>query len=75
MSTFKNTFIDQKKNILIPLLQRDYVQGGRTYIVTPLLNKIRLCLVGNERMSLNYIYGYDDESNPSYYIVYIATEN
>ena len=68
MSTFKNTFIDQKKNILIPLLQRDYVQGGRTDIVTPLLNKIRLCLVGNERMSFNYIYGYDDESNPSYYI-------
>ena len=28
MATFKSEFIDPKKNILIPSLQRDYVQGG-----------------------------------------------
>lgn len=28
MSTFKEYFIDNQKHILIPALQRDYVQGG-----------------------------------------------
>ena len=68
MSTFKSTFIEQKKSILIPLLQRDYVQGGRTDIIKPLLDKIQICLIGTETMSLNYIYGYDDDKNPSNYI-------
>jgi len=54
-------FIDsfQKNNttILIPLLQRDYVQGGKdSAVISPFLD----ALLGGE-CDLNYIYGYDED--------------
>ena len=41
------------KTILIPLLQRDYVQGGREDVIVPFLDSL---LKTNQ--DLNYIYGY-----------------
>lgn len=63
MHTFKSEFIDGKKNILIPALQRDYVQGGRTDVINPFVNELLSALRGDKRLDLNYIYGsYEDDS-------------
>ena len=61
MYTFKSEFIDGKKNILIPALQRDYVQGGRTDVINPFVDEILSVLRTEKRLDLNYIYGsYED---------------
>ena len=57
--TFKSEFIDCKKNILIPLLQRDYVQGGRKSVIKPFIGKLIFAVQGKTEVNLNYIYGYD----------------
>lgn len=68
MNTFKNTFIDKKKSILIPLLQRDYVQGGRPDIIKPLLDHAIEALTTLRKLELNYIYGYDENDDASLYV-------
>lgn len=68
MNTFKNTFIDKKKSILIPLLQRDYVQGGRPDIIKPLLDHAIEALTTSRKLELNYIYGYDENDDASLYV-------
>ena len=63
MKTFQSEFIDNKQNIKIPLLQRDYVQGGRIDIIEPFLNQLISALKeGTHEVNLNYIYGYDDKN-------------
>ena len=48
----------ENKIILIPLLQRDYVQGNVESIITPFIEQ----LVDKDRHSdLNYIYGYNED--------------
>ena len=44
------------KTILIPLLQRDYVQGGQEEVISPFMDS----LLGKE-CDLNYIYGYEED--------------
>lgn len=68
MNTFKNTFIDKRKSILIPLLQRDYVQGGRPDIIKPLLDHAFEALTTSKKLELNYIYGYDENDDASLYV-------
>lgn len=60
IKTFQSEFIDCRKNIQIPLLQRDYVQGGRKDVIEPFLEKL-LSAIKEEssQVNLNYIYGYD----------------
>lgn len=48
---------DAEKNILIPALQRDYVQGGRDYIIDAFLNQLLAALKGEIQIDLNYLYG------------------
>ncbi len=60
MATFKSEFIDSKKNILIPGLQRDYVQGGREDVISPFLDELCSALKGEKNLDLNYIYGSDE---------------
>lgn len=50
-------FIDafQNKTILIPLLQRDYVQGGKEDVINPFLDSL---ILSENQCDLNYIYGY-----------------
>ena len=43
------------KTILIPLLQRDYVQGGREDVIVPFLDSLL-----KPKQDLNYIYGYEE---------------
>ena len=60
LKTFKSEFICNYKNIMIPLLQRDYVQGGRLDVISPLLDKLISALTTeNKQVGLNYIYGYN----------------
>lgn len=44
------------KTILIPLLQRDYVQGGREDVIGPFMDSLL-----EKETDLNYIYGYTEE--------------
>lgn len=44
-------------NILIPLLQRDYVQGGVESVISPFLDQ----LLSGIEVDLNYIYGYEED--------------
>ena len=44
----------QNRDILIPLLQRDYVQGGREDVIEPFMDSLL-----EKECDLNYIYGYD----------------
>ena len=63
MATFKSEFIDPKKNILIPSLQRDYVQGGREEVISPFLYELCSALKGEKNLDLNYIYGSDENAS------------
>lgn len=45
------------KTILIPLLQRDYVQGGREEVISPFMDSLL-----DKKCDLNYIYGYEQDS-------------
>ena len=48
----------ENKIILIPLLQRDYVQGSVESVITPFIEQ----LVDKDRLSdLNHIYGYNED--------------
>ncbi len=44
------------KTILIPLLQRDYVQGAREDVIGPFLDSLL-----SKEQDLNYIYGYEED--------------
>lgn len=44
------------KTILIPLLQRDYVQGGQEDIIGPFIDSLL-----EKEVDLNYIYGYEED--------------
>ena len=46
------------KNILIPLLQRDYVQGSVESVITPFIEQL---IDKDKHSDLNYIYGYDEK--------------
>jgi len=54
------------KTILIPLLQRDYVQGGREDVIVPFLDSL---LKTNQ--DLNYIYGYELLNDSMKFIAFI----
>lgn len=62
METFYNTFIAGKKNILIPALQRDYVQASDDNlsegIISNLVHDMYEATCGKKVVDLNYIYGY-----------------
>lgn len=62
MKTFQSEFIENTKNILIPALQRDYVQGGHGEVINPFLDVLCSALKGEKTVDLNYIYG-SDENN------------
>ena len=62
MKTFQSEFIENKKNILIPALQRDYVQGGHKEVINPFLDALCSALKGEKTVDLNYIYG-SNENN------------
>lgn len=47
----------QNRDILIPLLQRDYVQGGKEEVINPFLDALL-----EKECDLNYIYGYEEDS-------------
>lgn len=64
MTSFKKYFIDNQRNILIPALQRDYVQGERDEIIRPFLEELASALKG-EKIDLNYIYGAEEEYGAS----------
>ena len=60
LKTFQSEFIDAPQNIIIPLLQRDYVQGGRIDVIKPFLGQLISALKDDgAEVSLNYIYGYN----------------
>ena len=50
------TFKD--KIIRIPMLQRDYVQGGKESIISPFIDSL---LDVGHTSDLNYIYGYTEQ--------------
>ena len=54
MATFIQEF--NNKEILIPLLQRDYIQGLEESVINPFLDE----LIGKNCVDLNYIYGYNE---------------
>ena len=63
MSTFKEYFIDNQKHILIPALQRDYVQGERPDIIKPFIDELLFALKeSTKKVDLNYIYGSEEDS-------------
>lgn len=63
MPTFKSEFIDiPQKNILIPALQRDYVQGSRKDIIKTFLSDLFSALQNGKTVDLNYIYGYSENN-------------
>lgn len=55
---FLNIF--KNKVICIPLLQRDYVQGGKESVISPFIDSL---LDESNPSDLNYIYGYTKEGN------------
>lgn len=59
MATFIKAFGNEKglTKILIPLLQRDYVQGGVESVISPFLDQ----LLSGKEVDLNYIYGYEED--------------
>lgn len=63
MESFKSIFVDNKINIIIPQLQRDYVQGLRTDVIEPFLSSLVDAIINcqNNEVHLNYIYGYNYE--------------
>lgn len=65
MKTFKNIFIDGNTDIIIPQLQRDYVQGQREDIISPLLSSLIDAITDQSKddVHLNYIYGYSTEED------------
>lgn len=65
MKTFKNIFIDGNTDIVIPQLQRDYVQGQRADIISPLLSSLVDAITdqSKDEVHLNYIYGYGTEED------------
>ena len=62
MSNFVSEFIDGEKNILIPALQRDYVQGERKDIIRPFIDELLSALKGSKQIDLNYIYGSNEKN-------------
>lgn len=59
MTTLLRAF--ENKTILIPHLQRDYVQGSDESIIGPFLDALLKSLCSNDcKIDLNYIYGYNE---------------
>lgn len=56
-TTFFTEFIDAANDIEIPLLQRDYVQGGNTIIISEFIESIIDAFKKETILDLNYIYG------------------
>lgn len=54
-TTFYTEFYD--KAILIPRLQRDYVQGSNTALMNDFIEKLIIAVLDNKNEDLNYIYG------------------
>ena len=54
-------FIDNFRDILIPTLQRDYVQGEHNGIIKPFIDELLVALKGDKKIDLNYIYGSDED--------------
>lgn len=65
MTTFKVIFIDGDTDIVIPQLQRDYIQGQREDILSPLLSSLvdAITDTSKKEVHLNYIYGYGTKDN------------
>lgn len=63
LKSFQTEFLNKNQNIIIPLLQRDYVQGGRLDVIDPFLNKL-IDAISKEQTQINleYIYGYNTEN-------------
>ena len=64
-TTFYKAFIvDGGKDIYVPRLQRDYVQGNNSGVRTNFCQNLINSITGNEiqMMDLNFIYGYDEEN-------------
>lgn len=60
LKSFKKEFIDNNKDIYIPLLQRNYVQGGRLDVIDPFLDQLIEAITKEKhQINLNYIYGYN----------------
>ena len=55
---FLNIF--KNKVICIPLLQRDYVQGGKESVISPFIDSL---LDETNPSDLNYIYGYTEHGS------------
>ncbi len=67
MATFEQEFIEKKIDIKIPLLQRDYVQGGREDVIRPFLEQLNSAVRNKtEKIDLNYIYGYEDDDSTAF---------
>ena len=70
---FFKAFIDQKRNILIPNIQRDYVQGSNKNlgrgVIQSFLAAIASAIIGNKSLDLTYIYGYDSTKEGGEYFV------
>ena len=56
------------KNIRIPILQRDYAQGrpDKGYIRVDFLKDIRNTIENNEKLTLDFVYGYSDDEKRFY---------
>ena len=52
--------IYKNKVICIPLLQRDYVQGGKESVISPFIDSL---LDETNPSDLNYIYGYTEHGS------------
>lgn len=68
---FFKAFIDQKRNILIPNIQRDYVQGSNKNlergVIQSFLAAIASAIIGHKSLDLTYIYGYNSP-NGEYFV-------
>ena len=63
---FYNEFISKKQDILIPSIQRDYVQGSSKNlakgIIQSFLGTLVKALIGEKSINLTYIYGYNENN-------------
>ena len=62
MKTFYEYFMKESKNIMIPSLQRDYVQGERADVINPFVDSLLNSLkTEGAKLDLNYIYGSEED--------------
>lgn len=64
MKTFYGCFMKESKSIMIPSLQRDYVQGERPDVIVPFVDSLLNSLkTEGEKLDLNYIYGSEKDDS------------